>query len=153
MKRLKRTLFAAALIGAVSFTTAGQSATVAYAHGHHGGGHCGSYTNYYYCGGHSAHTHRGGICPYADDDPYYYCGGHNAHTHPDGVCPYAYSVSRTTIRKVQRTLNRCGYNCGTADGVMGTMTKRALKSYQRANGLTADGVIGQKTLEALGIAV
>ena len=38
MKRLKRTLFAAALIGAVSFTTAGQSATVAYAHGHHGGG-------------------------------------------------------------------------------------------------------------------
>lgn len=154
MKRMKRTVLAAALIGAISFTTAGQSVTVAYAHGHHGGGHCGSgsYTNYYYCGGHRAHTHDGGICPYADDDPYYYCGGHAAHTHPDGVCPYVTSVSKATIKKVQRTLNRCGYSCGTADGVMGTRTKRALKSYQRDNGLKADGAIGQQTLEALGLA-
>lgn len=128
MKRLKRTLLAAALVGAVSFTTVGQSVTVAYAHGCHGGGHCGSYTNYYYCGGHSAHTH------------------------PNGVCPYATTVSKATVRKVQRTLNRCGYNCGTADGVMGTRTKRALKSYQRDNGLKADGAIGQQTLIALGLA-
>ena len=55
MRRLKRTLLAAALIGAVSFSTVGQSSTVAFAHGHHGGGHCGSNTNYYYCGGHRAH--------------------------------------------------------------------------------------------------
>lgn len=66
MRRLKRTLLAAALIGAVSFSTVGQSSTVAFAHGHHGGGHCGSNTNYYYCGGHRAHTHSGGVCPYAD---------------------------------------------------------------------------------------
>lgn len=151
MKRLKRTLLAAALVGAVSFTAAGQSVTTAYAHGHHGGGHCGSSVNYYYCGGHSAHTHSGGVCPYADDD-YYYCGGHSAHTHHNGVCPYASTVSSSTIRSVQRTLNRCGYNCGTADGVMGTKTKRALKKYQRDNGLTADGAIGQQTLNALGLA-
>ncbi len=151
MKRLKRTLLAAALAGAVSFTAAGQSVTVAYAHGHHSGGHCGTTTNYYYCGGCSAHTHSGGVCPYADDDPYYYCGGHAAHTHHNGVCPYASSVSRSTIRSVQRVLKRCGYNCGTADGVMGTKTKRALKNFQRDNGLTADGVIGQETLDALGL--
>ena len=129
MKRLKRTLLAAALVGAVSFTAAGQSVTTAYAHGHHGGGHCGGRsTNYYYCGGHAAHTHDGGVCPYA-----------------------AY-VSKSTIRSVQRTLNRSGYNCGTADGVMGAKTKRALKRYQRDNGLTADGAIGQQTLTALGLA-
>lgn len=151
MKRMKRTLLAAALIGAVSFTTAGQSVVTAYAHGHCGGGHCGSYTNYYYCGGHGAHVHNEGVCPYADDDPYYYCGGHGAHTHPDGICPYVATVSKTTIRKVQRTLNRCGYSCGTADGVMGTKTKRALKKYQRDNGLTADGLIGRQTLDALGL--
>lgn len=151
MKRLKRTLLAASLIGAVSFTTVGQSVTVAYAHGCHGGGHCGTATNYYYCGGHSAHTHYNGVCPYADDDVYYYCGGHDAHTHYNGVCPYASSVSRSTIRSVQRTLKRCGYNCGAADGVMGTKTKRALKSFQRDNGLKADGIIGEETLEALGL--
>ena len=151
MKRLKRTLLAAALVGAVSFTAAGQSVTTAYAHGHHGGGHCGGRSaNYYYCGGHSAHTHSGGVCPYADD--YYYCGGHAAHTHDGGVCPYAAYVSKSTIRRVQRTLNRSGYNCGTADGVMGAKTKRALKRYQRDNGLTADGAIGQQTLTALGLA-
>lgn len=152
MRRLKRTLLAAALIGAVSFSTVGQSATVAFAHGHHGGGHCGTSTNYYYCGGHRAHTHSGGVCPYADEDCYYYCGGHDAHTHPNGVCPYVTSVSKTTVKRVQKLLNRCGYNCGTADGVMGTKTKRALKSYQRDNGLKADGAIGQQTLEALGLA-
>lgn len=151
MKRLRHTLLAAVLIGTVSFAAAGQSATVAYAHGHHGSGHHSSATNYYYCGGHSAHTHSGGVCPYADDS-YYYCGGHDAHTHPNSVCPYASSVSKTTIKRVQKKLNRCGYACGTADGVMGTKTRRALKSYQRDNGLTADGVIGQQTLEALGLA-
>ena len=150
MKKWKRTLLAAALVGAASFTTVGQSATVAYAHGCHSGGHCGTSTNYYYCGGHSAHTHSGGVCPYADDDMYY-CGGHDAHTHNNGVCPYTSSVSRSTVRSVQRTLKRCGYNCGTADGVMGTKTKRALKRFQRDHGLTADGVIGQETLEALGL--
>ncbi len=145
MKRTKHAILAIALAGAVSFAP-----TAVFAHGHHGGGHCGGYSaNYYYCGGHSAHTHSGGVCPYADD--YYYCGGHAAHTHSNGVCPYAYSSNRTTVRLVQRTLNSCGYSCGTADGVMGTKTKRALKKFQRDNGLKADGIIRQQTLDALGI--
>lgn len=146
MKRMKRTLLALALAGAVSVSPA-----TVYAHGHHGGCHGGSSVNYYYCGGHSAHTHSGGICPYADEDPYYYCGGHAAHTHHNGVCPYASTVSRTTVKKVQRVLNQCGYSCGTADGVMGTKTKKALKKFQKDNGLKSDGVIGQATLTALGL--
>lgn len=153
----KHTLLAVALAGTVLLTPAVSAVnqmpvTVAYAHGHHSSGHHSSTsTNYYYCGGHDAHTHRGGVCPYADEDPYYYCGGHDAHTHHNGVCPYASSVSRNTVKRVQKKLNRCGYNCGTADGVMGTKTKRALKRFQRDNDLTADGVIGQQTLAALGL--
>ena len=146
MKRMKCGILTLAITGAVLLTPA----VDAYAHGHGCGHH--SSTSYYYCGGHSAHTHAGGVCPYADDDTcYYYCGGHSAHLHENGVCPYAGTVSKSTVRKVQRKLNRCGYNCGTADGVIGTKTRKSLKRYQRDNGLTADGVIGSATLKALGI--
>lgn len=125
-----------------------------YAHGsgHHGSGHHSSSVSYYYCGGHSAHTHTGGVCPYADENAdYYHCGGYPGHLHENGVCPYAGMVSRSTVKKVQKKLNRYGYNCGTADGIMGAKTRRSLKKYQRDNGLTADGVIGKDTLKALGI--
>lgn len=153
MKQVKKALMAAVLAGTIIITPAAGliSATTVYAHGHHGGCHGGTASaSYYYCGGHAAHTHYGGVCPYADDD-YYYCGGHSAHVHQNGACPYAYYVSKATVKKVQRTLNRYGYSCGTADGVMGTKTKRALKRFQRDNELTADGIIGDETLTALGL--
>lgn len=146
MKRMKRSVLALTIASAVFLAPASD----VYAHGH-GSGHHGGSTHYYYCGGHSAHTHSGGVCPYADD-VYYHCGGHAAHLHEDGVCPYAYYVSKSTVKKVQKKLNRCGYSCGTADGVMGTKTKKALKKYQKDNGLTVDGVIGKATLESLGLA-
>lgn len=148
MRRMKSGILAAVLAGAVFFAPA----VDVYAHGHHGGGHCGSGTSYYYCGGHAAHTHTNGYCPYSSvDDTYYHCGGYAAHHHEDGICPYADMLSRSTVLKVQRRLKRYGYNCGTADGVMGAKTKRALKRFQRDNGLKADGLIGQKTLAALGL--
>lgn len=147
MKHMKVRILAAAITGAVLF----MPASSVYAHGH-GAGHHSSSVSYYYCGGHAAHTHSGGVCPYAGSDAvYYHCGGHPEHLHENGVCPYAGSVSRSTIRKVQNTLNSCGYSCGTADGVMGTKTKKALKKYQRDNGLKADGVIGSATLKCMGL--
>ena len=146
MKRTKCGILALAMTSAVLFTPA----STAYAHGHSGGCHSG--TSYYYCGGHAAHTHTGGVCPYANDTVhYYYCGGHSAHTHTGGVCPYASTVSKTTVKKVQKVLKSCGYNCGTADGVMGTKTVKALKKYQKANGLTVDGIIGSSTLRSMGL--
>ena len=149
MRRMRYGVVAAVLAGVVLCTPA----VDAYAHGHHGGGHHGG-TSYYYCGGHAAHTHSNGYCPYSSvDDEYYHCGGHAAHLHENGICPYADMISISSVRKAQRKLNRCGYNCGTADGVMGTKTKRALKRYQRDNDLTADGVIGQETLRALGVKI
>ncbi len=160
MKRTKRILLAMTLAGAITLTPAAFAAgqmpvTVAYAHGHGGWHHGGSTTSYYYCGGHSAHTHSNGICPYTttstSSTSYYYCGGHSAHQHHNGACPYAAYTNQSTVKSVQRALNQCGYNCGTADGVYGTKTKKAIKRFQRANNLTVDGVIGKKTLKALGL--
>lgn len=157
MKGVKRGILAVSLAGVLAFAPvagiAGQSpvATV-YAHGHHSSGHHSSSsasTHYYYCGGHAAHEHVGGVCPYTE---HYYCGGHAAHTHANGTCPYhAYSVSSSLVRNVQSVLNGCGYNCGTADGVYGKKTKKALKKYQRANGLKASGVINKSTVKAMGL--
>ena len=53
------------------------------------------------------------------------------------------------VRQVQRLLVCMGYSAGTADGIFGTRTEDALKDYQKDHGLTADGVCGQKTWEAL----
>ncbi len=147
MKRMKCGIMAFAIASTVFLMPASD----VYAHGH-GGYHHGSGTGYYYCGGHDAHTHTGGVCPYAGENvSYYHCGGHPAHLHENGVCPYAGMASRNTVKKVQKKLNRCGYSCGTADGIFGTKTKKALKKYQRDNGLTADGVIGKDTLKSLGL--
>lgn len=54
------------------------------------------------------------------------------------------------IRKVQRALNRAGYDAGTADGIMGARTKTALAKYQRDNDLPIGG-LNMATLRALGV--
>ena len=53
------------------------------------------------------------------------------------------------MAEVQHGLNRLGYNSGPADGVIGPVTRAAVKRFQLANGLEADGVIGSATLNAL----
>ena len=56
---------------------------------------------------------------------------------------------RLSTRQVQIALKKAGYYHGAVDGNMGLKTKEAVKSFQKANGLKADGVIGKKTLEKL----
>ena len=46
-------------------------------------------------------------------------------------------------------LNDLGYSCGIADGYFGLKTKNALIKFQLENGLTTDGVLGNKTLDVL----
>jgi len=50
---------------------------------------------------------------------------------------------------LQAALNALGYSCGAADGEFGPDTEAALKSFQKANGLTADGEAGAETLAKL----
>ncbi len=50
------------------------------------------------------------------------------------------------VRAVQKRLKELGYYKGSADGDFGPATEEAVKAFQKANGLTADGKVGEKTL-------
>lgn len=52
------------------------------------------------------------------------------------------------IVAVQQQLAAAGYSV-TADGDYGTATTEAIKAFQQANGLTADGILGAATYRAL----
>ncbi|NLI21131.1 MAG: SH3 domain-containing protein [Clostridiales bacterium] len=54
-----------------------------------------------------------------------------------------------TVKDMQERLITLGFLTGTADGKFGTKTSLALIAFQQANGLTADGVAGSKTLAKL----
>lgn len=68
-----------------------------------------------------------------------------------GAASYKKGASGETVRTIQTKLKRWGYYSGSVDGIYGSATVEAVKSFQRKNGLTADGVCGKKTLAALGI--
>ena len=56
-----------------------------------------------------------------------------------------------TVKQIQQKLKDWGYYSGDVDGVFGSGTEKAVKSFQESNGLTADGRAGTQTLSALGI--
>lgn len=58
-------------------------------------------------------------------------------------------VSGVTPVELQKALLRAGYDPGPLDGRIGKKTRAAVKSFQRKNGLTSDGVVGEKTWAAL----
>ena len=53
------------------------------------------------------------------------------------------------VRVLQTKLKALGYLSGAVDGSYGTATEEAVKAFQRANGITADGKAGTATLQAL----
>ena len=55
------------------------------------------------------------------------------------------------VTAVQQALKEKGYYNYTVDGIFGTRTQTAVKSFQRDNGLEPDGIAGENTLKALGI--
>jgi len=50
-----------------------------------------------------------------------------------------------TVRDLQEALKALGYDPGPVDGVFGAMTEAAVKAFQQAKGITADGVVGKIT--------
>lgn len=56
-----------------------------------------------------------------------------------------------TVKTIQRKLKNWGYYKGAVDGIFGSQTKQAVRYFQQKNGLKVDGIVGDKTLSALGI--
>ena len=54
---------------------------------------------------------------------------------------------------VQTALSRLGFSPGPIDGAWGPKTRAAVVAFQRAKGLSPDGVVGPKTIAALQAAV
>lgn len=58
-----------------------------------------------------------------------------------------------SVKTYQQKLKSWGYYTGAVDGVKGAKTVSAVKAFQRKNGLTADGIVGNATAKAMGISV
>lgn len=54
-----------------------------------------------------------------------------------------------SVTQLQQRLISLHYLTGTADGIYGTGTESAVKAFQKANGLTADGIAGSATQKKL----
>ena len=52
---------------------------------------------------------------------------------------------------VQKRLKQWGYYSGAVDGIFGYATERAVRWFQEKNGLSVDGVVGEKTAAAMGL--
>lgn len=59
--------------------------------------------------------------------------------------------SKSDVKLVQQKLKNWGYYKGSVDGIYGPKTKEAVRLFQRRNGLVVDGIVGNKTLSAMGI--
>ncbi len=63
--------------------------------------------------------------------------------------PADVTLSRETVRRLQRTLDGLGYDPGGVDGIPGPGTRKAVAAYQRDRGRVADGHIDRELLSAL----
>ena len=52
--------------------------------------------------------------------------------------------------RVQRQLAAAGYYRGAIDGISGDGTRRAIRNYERDNGLPVDGQIDNQLLATMG---
>ena len=53
------------------------------------------------------------------------------------------------VTRLQTAINAQGYDCGAADGIFGAATEKAVRAFQKDNGLAVDGIAGKATQEAL----
>ncbi len=104
---------------------------------------------------------RGGYYPYYAYDPFYYGFGFGYGYPYYGTSAYyngypGYYSANVPARgsvavAVQQELAREGFYRGTIDGVIGSGTRAAIRSYERANRLPISGRIDGRLLDAMGI--
>ena len=64
---------------------------------------------------------------------------------------YTKGSSGATVSEIQSRLKNWGYYAGAVDGVYGSQTEKAVRYFQKKNGLQVDGKVGDLTLAALGM--
>ncbi|GMA63463.1 peptidoglycan-binding protein [Alicyclobacillus fastidiosus] len=55
----------------------------------------------------------------------------------------------SAVVTLQKDLNSLGYSVGSVDGDFGPMTRSGVETFQRAHGLTVDGIVGPETWGAI----
>jgi membrane-bound lytic murein transglycosylase B len=58
-------------------------------------------------------------------------------------------LSRSEVIELQELLNAQGIDTGTPDGIMGSMTRAAVRTYQEKAGIPTDGYANFELLEQL----
>ena len=64
---------------------------------------------------------------------------------------YRQGSTGTVVTQIQKKLASQGYYKASIDGIYGSRTAAAVRSYQKDRGLKVDGVCGPETLASLGI--
>ena len=78
-----------------------------------------------------------------------------SNSYSDALPAVAYQKGSTgsEVKTIQTKLKNWGYYFGEVDGIFGSKTRDAVIYFQKKNGLTADGIVGNNTLKALGMSV
>lgn len=63
----------------------------------------------------------------------------------------SYGARGDDVIKIQKALKKWGYYNGSVDGIFGSGTLAAVKSFQKKNGLKVDGIVGPATAAKMGI--
>jgi len=61
------------------------------------------------------------------------------------------AAAQDTVRDAQQALKDKGFDPGPVDGIDGPRTRAAVRSYQEKQNINADGRLGPKTLDSLGV--
>lgn len=61
------------------------------------------------------------------------------------------ALSRDQILKLQETLNTKGFSSGEPDGILGSNTRKAIRAFQKAEGMISDGFPSAQLLQKLDI--
>jgi peptidoglycan hydrolase-like protein with peptidoglycan-binding domain len=70
-------------------------------------------------------------------------------TAPRSPIYFRYGSSGDPVRRIQAQLNQLAISCGAVDGRFGSLTNRAVRTFQKRSGLTVDGIAGSRTLARL----
>ncbi|HZG72798.1 MAG TPA: NlpC/P60 family protein [Chondromyces sp.] len=62
-----------------------------------------------------------------------------------------YGMKHSDVKELQEVLKNKGYYATKTDTIFGSKTKSAVIKFQKAKGLTPDGIVGKNTYKALGV--